>query len=177
MVAPVVIRRAAALDAPALAALAARTFRDAFAADNTPDDMDAHCARAYSPAIQARELADAGIDTLVGADGEGQLVAYAQLRPGSPPVPTGPSPLELWRFYVDRGYHGHGIAQRLMASVIETARARAARTLWLGVWERNPRAQAFYRKIGFVPIGTQQFVVGADVQTDQVMALDLGGGP
>ncbi len=175
MVAPIAIRRAAAADAPALAALAERTFRDAFAADNTPADMAAHCARSYAPAIQARELADPGIDTLVGADAEGQLVAYAQLRPGSPPVAIGPSPLELWRFYVDRAYHGRGVAQQLMASVLETARARSARTVWLGVWERNPRAQAFYRKFGFVPVGTQQFVVGADVQTDQVMALSLGG--
>ena len=49
------------------------------------------------------------------------------------------------------------------------ARARGARELWLGVWERNARAQAFYRKHGFRKVGTQIFVVGSDPQTDDVM--------
>ena len=51
----------------------------------------------------------------------------------------------------------------------DKARARGARELWLGVWERNERAQAFYRKCGFRKVGTQIFVVGTDPQTDHVM--------
>ena len=45
--------------------------------------------------------------------------------------------------------------------------------LWLGVWERNPRAQAFYRKSGFADVGSQVFLVGTDAQTDRVMELIL----
>ena len=53
------------------------------------------------------------------------------------------------------------------------ARRRGARELWLGVWERNARAQAFYRKCGFEKVGTQIFVVGTDPQTDHVMMRNL----
>jgi len=167
----IVIRAGVADDAPVLAAIAERTFRDTFSADNKPADMEVYCASAYAPEIQRRELIDALVRTLVAVDAEGELVAYAQLRDANPPCgPVAPPALELWRFYVDRSHHGTGLAQRLMEAVMAEARARRAASLWLGVWERNLRAQAFYRKAAFVDIGAQQFRVGSDVQTDRVMA-------
>ena len=87
--------------------------------------------------------------------------------------PRLPEPLELWRFYVDKVHHGRGIARQMMEAVIDVARERGAATLWLGVWEHNTRAQAFYRKSGFVVVGSHTFVLGADVQTDCLMARSL----
>nr|AYM52960.1 acetyltransferase [Jahnella sp. MSr9139] len=171
-----VIRLAVPADAAALAGLAERTFRDTFAADNTPEDMAEHVAQAYSPARQARELSDPEITTLVAEAPAGELMAYAQLRGGAAPASvTGPAPVEIWRFYVDRPYHGQGLAKQLMAAVLEAAARRGAATLWLGVWERNPRAQAFYRKCGFVDVGAHIFVLGSDRQTDILMARPLAG--
>jgi diamine N-acetyltransferase len=168
------IRFAVAGDAVELAALAERTFRDTFAADNRGDDMDAHCARSYSPAIQAQELADPAMQTIVAVDGDECLIAFAQVRPAAPPcAPAAPSPQEVWRFYVERAYHGAGLAQALIDALVRTAQDRGAKTLWLGVWEQNPRAQAFYRKCGFVDIGAHQFRLGSDLQTDRVMLRDL----
>lgn len=164
-----VIRRATIEDAEALAAFAERTFRAAFGADNSPEDMDAYCAAAFTPEVQRTLLADARIDTLVAEDDNGGWMAYAQLRPGAPPDHPCEAPIELWRFYVDPAHHGRGVAQRLMEAVIAAARARHAKTVWLGVWERNPRAQAFYRKAGFTDVGAHTFVLGRDVQTDRVM--------
>jgi diamine N-acetyltransferase len=65
------------------------------------------------------------------------------------------------------------VAQRLMAATIEAAAARGAGTLWLCVWERNLRAQTFYRKSGFEDRGEKAFILGNDRQTDRVMALAL----
>lgn len=164
------IRSAVTADAAALARLAEETFRGTFAADNTSEDMEAHCASAYGTAIQRAEIEDGAIDTLVAAAADTELIAYAQLRPGAPPRVTIPAPIELWRFYVAASHHGRGLAQRLMNEVIDRARRRGARTLWLGVWERNLRAQKFYRKCEFVEIGSHTFVLGQDRQTDLVMA-------
>lgn len=170
----VVIRRAVADDAVALAELAERTFRDAFQDHNSVEDMDAHCRRSYSPAEQRREIGDPAIDTIVAAAGDGPLAGYAMLRAGTPPAPVeGPAPVELWRIYVDRTRHGRGVAQQLMVACLDAARARGGATLWLGVWERNPRAQAFYRKMGFVDVGEHIFLLGADPQTDRVMVRAL----
>jgi len=62
----------------------------------------------------------------------------------------------------------------LMRTVEQTARSLRGRTLWLGVWERNPRAIAFYGKCGFVDVGHHAFVVGTEEQTDRVMARAVG---
>ena len=60
-----------------------------------------------------------------------------------------------------------------MRAVIAAASGRGAKTLWLGVWERNLRAQAFYRKMGFVDAGSHTFLLGSDRQTDRLLTLGL----
>jgi GNAT superfamily N-acetyltransferase len=167
------IRRASPADAAALAILAARTFRDTFGADNRPEDLTLHLAMAYGLEQQSRELADPAMLTLV-AESDGALVAFAQLRRGQAPVcVTGPAPIELWRFYLEAEWHGRGLAQQLMSRVIDAAHDLDAATLWLGVWERNPRAIAFYQKAGYVDVGAHRFVLGADPQTDRILARPL----
>jgi ribosomal protein S18 acetylase RimI-like enzyme len=132
--------------------------------------MVEHLARSYGVRQQAAELADATITTLL-VEVEGSPAGYAQLRTSQPPdCVRGAAPLELWRFYVDRMWQGRGIARALMERVETDARQRGARTLWLGVWERNERAMAFYRKCGFADVGSQFYLVGSDRQTDRVMA-------
>lgn len=127
----------------------------------------------YGPELQAAELRNAGIVTLIG-ECEGRLAAYAQLRDGpAPACVAGPRPIELWRFYVERAWQGRGVAQALMEATIEAAVTRGAGTVWLCVWERNYRAQSFYRKNGFVDCGEKPFILGKDHQTDRVMARGL----
>lgn len=167
------IRKGTVADAPLLAALAERTFVDTFAHDNDPADMTAHVAHSYGVAQQTAELADLDRVTLIG-ETAGQPMAYAQVRRGAaPPCVAGPSPVELQRFYVERGWHGRGVARQLMEAVVETGRSLGAETLWLGVWERNARAMAFYAKCGFVDVGSQEFRLGGDLQTDRVFARPL----
>lgn len=167
------IRRGVAADAAVLAVLARDTFYDTFAASNDTADMALHLERSYGVPQQTAELADPGVITLLVEDA-GAAVAYAQLRTGHvPDCVHGPAPIELWRFYVSRAWHGRGIAQSLMAQVVAEAIVSGARTMWLGVWERNPRAQAFYRKCGFVDVGEHVFLFGTDPQTDRVMARAL----
>lgn len=169
-------RRAVPADAAALSDIAERTFRATFAADNTAENMDLHCARAFSPDVQRRELANPEGATWVTEDSDGTLVAYAQVRCGSaPPGVDAERPLELLRFYVDERWQGRGVAADLMATVLAHGREIGADVLWLGVWERNPRAKRFYDKQGFVTCGAQVFLLGTDPQRDLVMARRLGG--
>jgi ribosomal protein S18 acetylase RimI-like enzyme len=167
------IRRAGASDADELARFAARTFSEAFGAENTPEDLALYLARAYGPAQQGAELRDPTWTTLLAEEGKSPA-GYAQVRTGpAPSCVTGQAPIELFRFYVDSPWQGQGLARRLMEAVDEEAISRGARTLWLGVWERNARGQAFYRKCGFVDVGEKSFLVGTDHQRDRVMARAL----
>lgn len=169
------IRRARSEDAVPLAELMERTFRDAFGPANDDADLALHCRTHYAPDIQAGELADPAFSTLV-AEQAGSLVAFAQLQAGeTPPEVGGPAPIQLARFYVDQAWHGRGVAQALMDAVRTEARARGARTLWLGVWEQNPRGIAFYRKEGYREVGMFDFMVGTDRQHDYIMERPLDG--
>jgi ribosomal protein S18 acetylase RimI-like enzyme len=161
-------------DAARLAEFGARTFYESFAADNTAEDMRRHLESAFGPQQQLAEIRDPDIETLIAVDASGRWAGFAQLRAGklSMGVPEQGS-IELWRFYVDKAWHGQGVAAALMDAAKQRARRRGASSMWLGVWERNARAQAFYRKQGFSKVGNQVFVVGSDPQTDDVLLCRL----
>lgn len=168
-----VIRRAGQADAGALAAFARRTFVETFGAQNTDENMAMHVARTFGTAHQRAEIRDVNMVTLIGEVGA-TMAGFAQVRRGSAPAcVTGPSPVEVLRFYVDSPFHGRGIAPALMRAALDVARELGGRTAWLGVWEHNPRAIAFYAKCGFVDVGSHTFVLGTETQTDRVMAQRL----
>ena len=130
-------------------------------------------ARAYGASQQQKELDDPDIATLL-VEVDEQLAGYAQLRSGVlPECVTGEKPIELWRFYIAQPWQGQGIAQTLMRRVELEACARGGRTLWLGVWERNNRAKAFYVRNGFIDVGSHVFMVGTDAQTDRILVRPL----
>jgi diamine N-acetyltransferase len=170
---PIQIRHGVLEDAPALAEFAARSFAEAFAADNRPEDLQAHLESSYGVTQQSRELSDPNEITLLVFATE-TLIAFAQVRRKIPPeCITLAQAIEVHRFYVDRIAHGKGVAQALMAAVKAAAKEFDAKHLWLSAWERNPRAVAFYAKMGFEIVGNANFVVGSDVQTDHIMVAAL----
>lgn len=168
------IRQAGADDAAPLCAIAERIFRDTFAPYNSAADMDLYASTAFTPEAMAAAIADPKTEILIALH-EGEMIAYAHLHQGdAPDYVTGPSPIELKRFYVLKDWHGAGLAQALMREVAMRSARRGAETLWLGVWEENHRALSFYRRLGFSEVGVMVFVLGEDVQHDVAMAIPLG---
>jgi GNAT superfamily N-acetyltransferase len=167
------IRAAVASDAATLTELGARTFRDSFGADNRPEDMEAFLSSHYRPEIQAEELRDPRTLYLL-AEVSGTPAGFALLgdRPLEKGVP-GDRPLMLVRLYVDRPFLGARVGAALMERCVAVARERGHDVLWLGVWERNTRAIAFYKRWGFTEVGEMIFQLGGDPQRDEVMALRL----
>lgn len=169
----VALRRAALGDAPSLSVLAERTFRDAFGARNSPENMDVHCAKYFSPDIQAREIGNKGIATTIALE-NGEFVGYSQTTLAKAHAHVaGERPAELNRIYVVAQQQGKGVAQALMKQAMADARAAGADVLWLGVWEHNPKAVAFYRKVGFEIVGSHPFMLGHERQRDLVMSIRL----
>ena len=167
------IRRATSADAQLITTLGTETFVASFGAQNTPENIAKHLFHAYGAEIQQRELADPRFTYLL-AEMDGRTAGYACVREGAPPpCVAGAAPIEVLRFYVVQEFHGSGIAQALMDACADDARARGGHTLWLGVWEQNPRAIRFYKKWGFEDVGGQTFMLGDDPQQDRVLARAL----
>jgi ribosomal protein S18 acetylase RimI-like enzyme len=160
------IRVAAPADAERLADVAEQTFRDTFAADNSSHDMEAYVRDSFSQDRIRIELLDDGNRFLLAfVDDAERPAGYAKIRTGtSDPSVKGPNPVELERLYVDRRAIGQGVGAALIRAAFAQARHAGHRTMWLGVWERNARAIAFYGRWGFETVGDHVFRLGSDAQ-------------
>ena len=165
----VTIRRGTLADAALLSELGARTFSETFAADNTPEDTAAYIAASFNLAQQTAELADPESTFLIAEVG-GLAAGYAKLHASEPALGVdGAKPVELVRLYVSHEWLGRGVGGALMCACVDEARQAGHRTMWLGVWERNGRAQSFYRKWNFRVVGEHVFQLGSDPQRDILM--------
>lgn len=167
------IRKANVSDSKSLSLIAERTFRDTFGGVNSTENMEIHCKCNYSELIQASEIENSNMSTLL-CEHESVIVGFAQVRWGDAPVCiVAHRPGEIQRMYFDKIWHGKGLAQMLMKACLNEMSARRNDVAWLGVWERNPRAIAFYKKFGFKEVGDHIFLLGNDQQRDIVMNLPL----
>ncbi|WP_349773284.1 peptidoglycan editing factor PgeF [Sphingomonas sp. KRR8] len=104
---------------------------------------------------------------------DGEIVGYAKVGPNKLPYVQSEGTLELKQLYLLKTAHGTGLAQQLMAWVMEEARRRSARRVALSVFSENFRAQAFYAKYGFTDRGPVTFMVGDHPDEDRVWAAEL----
>lgn len=163
----IIFRRAVVGDASALSSFAARCFEDTFGPESKSSDMEAYLAKAFSPGVQAAEIADSAAIVILATDDsplDRQFAGYAHLI-------TRNTDIELKRLYLDAPWKGRGLAARFMDRIREEARQCGAERPWLTVWTQNHRAIAFYEKSGFRVSGSETFMLGEDAQTDHVMEM------
>jgi ribosomal protein S18 acetylase RimI-like enzyme len=167
------IRRATAGDVKLLQDIGIQTFYDTFAEVNTKADMDQYLEMNFNDARIILELADTD-NLFFVAESNGQSAGYAKLRKGTTPVELqGANAIELERLYVAKEFLGKRVGQALMDHCLSKAREENFNTVWLGVWENNLRAIAFYKKCGFEKFGAHAFLLGTDLQTDHMMKIDI----
>ncbi|KAL1409696.1 hypothetical protein Q8F55_003692 [Vanrija albida] len=176
----ITIRAATVHDAAAIAGIGARSFFQTFVGTCSDADMDAYLSEYFSEAKIAAELADGNLSFLVASfteAGEEVVAAFSALRTDTSEECVQHIPaqdrIELQRIYADYQYHGRGIAKPLMAATLAKARELGAKYVWLGVWENNDRAKSFYNRVGFTKIGSHDFFVGDERQTDWILGKEL----
>ena len=105
---------------------------------------------------------------------EGIPAGFLQLRLGHrEPWVTGQHPVELQRIYVLRALQARGLGAALMRTALDQARSWGADFLWLGVWEHNEKAQAFYARHGFHEAGDHVFRIGQQIDRDLILIKEL----
>ena len=166
------------VDAHELADVAARTFPLACPPSIPAENIATFIETNLSAARFAEYLTDTGRAILTATDG-GRIIGYAMLiRDVSDDadvqraVKIRPA-AELSKIYLLPDYHGAGPATELIQSTLATASEWGMSCVWLGVNQKNERAQRFYIKSGFTVSGTRTFQVGAGREGDYVMVREL----
>ncbi len=169
------IRQATLLDAEVLTDLSYATFWDAFSdhPKNAPDDLADYMGKAFNIGQIASELADENSLFFI-AELDGKPAGYAKVIRGTTEDGiTAKHPIELSRLYSHQEFLGKGVGRDLMTACLDYAKTHEHDVMWLGVWEYNPRAQAFYTKNGFREVGKHTFQLGSDPQTDLLMQRSI----
>jgi ribosomal protein S18 acetylase RimI-like enzyme len=167
------IRYATTADVPLLIELGVQTFYDTFAEVNKKSDMDDYLEKSFNEVQVLSELND-NSNTFLIAESDHGPAGYAKLRKGATPEELkGHHATELERLYAAKAYIGKGVGLSLMNRCVELAVEEGFAVLWLGVWEHNHRAIAFYEKCGFEKFSSHPFLLGTDLQTDIMMKKDI----
>ena len=170
---PPPISQASPANLPTLRTLAIETFSDTWAVHNTPEDMADYLGTAYSEENLARELASPDYAFFLAWEND-QAIGFAKMRAEEvPPGLEAQRPIELSHLYVRKAWHDKKVGAALMAHCLQYARSNGHDVLWLGVWEHNTRAMAFYQKWGFTVFGSHIFELGQARDTDLLMRLAL----
>ncbi|MEI7582510.1 GNAT family N-acetyltransferase [Runella sp.] len=160
-------------DAPTLRDLMERTFVDTYEQFNTPENMQQYVASHFGLTQVEQELRDEKVQYLVMKQNE-RLIGFAKLvKDHSAEGLEGHKVVELERIYVTRTHHGQKLGAKLMQACLDWSKNAGFETIWLGVWEHNPKALAFYEKMGFQRFGEHVFVLGTEVQNDFLMKKEL----
>ena len=157
-------------DAAIIADLSRRTFYDTFAPHNTAENMELFLNTQFTRKQLIQQVGARGNTFLLARLG-GTPVGYARLFEGAevPGTLAGTRAIEIARIYAERNVIGKGIGRTLMQACIDLARQKGMEWIWLGVWEHNHRAIAFYEKMGFAIFDRHIFLLGQDVQYDWCM--------
>ncbi len=162
----ITVRKAAKADAELIADLSRTTFYQTFAKDNTEADMDLFMNEQFTREKLMKEVEeDAGIFLLAYHNNE--ALGYARMRIDNKLKDE--AAVEIARIYAVDKAIGKGVGKALMQTCLQIAEEIHMKAVWLGVWEKNQRAIAFYEKWGFVKFGEHQFLLGTDLQTDYLM--------
>lgn len=163
------LKQATNTDLETLRTIGIETFTDTFGKFNTPENMQAYLKEAYAPALLQQELATAG-STFQLLYVDDQLAGYLKLNVGTAQSEArGDQALEVERIYIRSAFKRQGLGRYLIQYAIDQAKAQQKAVLWLGVWEHNTAAYAFYTAMGFHETGSHVFQLGTDSQRDLIM--------
>jgi ribosomal protein S18 acetylase RimI-like enzyme len=160
-------------DVEKLQAISRITFMQTFSADNTAADMEVYLNASFSIQKLSAELSNPD-SVFYFAQENDLIIGYLKVNTGAAQTEKKEAAaFEIERIYVDQAYLGKKVGQLLFDRAVEIAKQKSAIYMWLGVWEKNHRALAFYKKNGFVPFDKHIFKLGNDEQTDIMMKLEL----
>lgn len=158
---------------PELREVAISSYHDAFASFNTPENMEAYFSESYNLTTLNKELTELASKLFLACEDE-KIVGFSRLRESNEVTDRlGKNVVELQRLYVLTEAQGKSVGKLLMEASLNYAVEKEYDWIWLGVWERNFKAQDLYNKWGFEKFSEHVFWMGDDAQTDWLLKKKL----
>jgi len=171
----VAIRKATIEDLDQLQKVCISTFIETYGSVNTKENMKNYLSENFSTENLQKELTDENTVFYLSIL-EGEIIGYLKLNFG--PSQTDikdEKAIEIERIYVSKAFQRLGIGKLFYDKTLDVAKEKRLDYIWLGVWEKNPKAIKFYEKNGFAEFDKHVFMLGDDKQTDIMMKLQLNG--
>ena len=149
------------------------TFNETFKGMNTAETMERYLTESFKKDKLLSELRNQSSNFFLMHVAD-LLVGYLKLNEA--PAQTDindPDGLEIERIYIYGQYKGKGYGRELMKFALEKGAELHKRYAWLGVWEKNENAIAFYEKLGFEKAGRHAFRMREEIQSDFIMKKQI----
>jgi diamine N-acetyltransferase len=149
------------------------TFYETFKDQNSPESMNDYLERAFNVKQLEKELSNISSQFFF-VYFNNEVAGYLKVNTQDAQSENmGEDSLEIERIYVRSKFQKLGLGKYLINKAIEIAVEQGKNKIWLGVWEKNENAIAFYKKLGFVQAGTHSFYMGDEEQIDFIMIKSL----
>ena len=160
-------------DLPKLLEISYETFNETFKNQNSPENIKAYLERTFNLKQLEKELSNISSQFFfVYLNNE--VAGYLKININdAQSEEMSDESLEIERIYIKRKFQKHGLGMYLLNKAIEIAMEFNKKKIWLGVWEKNENAIAFYEKMGFVQTGSHSFYMGNEEQVDFIMTKIL----
>ncbi|MCR2822318.1 GNAT family N-acetyltransferase [Lederbergia panacisoli] len=149
------------------------TFNETFKDQNSSENMKVYLERAFNFEQLEKELSKSGSQFFF-VYFNNEVAGYLKVNTNEAQSEImGDKSLEIERIYIRNTFQKLGLGKVLLNKALEIALESNKKKIWLGVWEKNENAIAFYKKLGFVQTGAHSFYMGDEEQVDFIMTKTL----
>lgn len=167
------IKKVTIADIQDLQQISGETFSETFGSQNSTENMEKFLNKAYAEEKLRSEIENKN-SNFYFLIVNNQVAGYLKVNEGDAQTEqVADNALEVERIYLKQNFQHQGLGLILIKLAEELARKKNKANMWLGVWEKNYQAQAFYKKDDFKRVSQHTFVVGDDPQTDFILVKEL----
>ncbi len=168
------IRKCTLEDLRKLQEISVETFTETFKDQNSAENLNAYLERALNVKQLEKELSHP-FSQFFFVYLNHEVAGYVKLNANDAQSEAmDEESLEIERIYIKSKFQKRGLGKQLLNKAIETALEQDKKKIWLGVWEHNDNAVAFYKMMGFVQTGCHSFQMGDEEQLDLILTKTLG---
>ena len=166
------IRKAEEHDASSMAAVSIEVWLNTYLREGVSGFFADYVLSEFTAQKFRDVIANPGLQIWVSENRIG-IDGFVTVRSTATPAPASCSRLEIATLYVQPRHQASGKGAALLNCALDHCRSLKGESAWLKVNAENGRAIEFYRRHGFVRVGTTPFVIADTAYENHVMAIDL----